>query len=197
MMIQYSLREISKTNTFVKGENMLDILFSPSQADGILNGATSNSTNVSPESVATLGLIYIIVMLVASVISIAATVKLYRKIGVHPLVIFVPIYNFYVFFKAFGVRRWFWAISLCYVAVFAASYAIYLQKPLTPAMIAVVYLMVLVLSIIYMLGSLHFTYNMARSFGKGFSFFCGLLIFAPIFYLILAFGRSDYIGAPD
>jgi hypothetical protein len=176
---------------------MLDILFSPSQSDGTLNGATSNGANVNPESAALLGLIYLIILMLTSILSIVATVKLYRKIGVHPLVILVPIYNFYVFYKAFGVRRWFWAISLSYIAVFAITYAIYLQNPLNPATIAILYVLVLALSILVMLGSLHYTYNMARSFGKGFSFFCGLLIFAPLFYLILAFGRSDYIGAPD
>jgi hypothetical protein len=38
---------------------------------------------------------------------------------------------------------------------------------------------------------------MARSFGKGFGFFLGLLIATPIFYFILAFGKAEYVGAPD
>lgn len=187
----------NEKNTCVKGENMLDILFSPSQTDGALDSVTSNSTAISAESAAILGLVYIVALLLMSILSIVATIKLYRKIGVNPLVIFVPIYNSYVFYKAFGVRRWFWAIFLCYIAACALFAALIPQMASNVALIVILNVVITVLSIVVLLGSLHCAYNMARSFGKGFSFFCGLLIFSPLFYLILAFGKSDYIGAPD
>lgn len=37
-------------------------------------------------------------------------------------------------------------------------------------------------------------FKLARSFGKGFFFGLGLLIFPEIFYLVLGFGKAKYIG---
>lgn len=42
--------------------------------------------------------------------------------------------------------------------------------------------------------SLVFLYKLCTVFGHGFGFMLGLLIFSPIFYLILAFDSSEYIG---
>ena len=174
---------------------MLTKLFSPSQM-GDSVGASADAAGGS--AVVILGLVYVIVLTLASIIGIVAMFRLYRKIGVSPLVIFVPIYNVYVFFKAFGVRRWFWGIALCYGALFASAY--YMSTSLIASEMtafALMYALSCILTFVVLAGSLHYTYNMARSFGKGFSFFVGLLLFPPIFYLILAFGKADYVGAPD
>lgn len=177
---------------------MLTNLFSPSYMDSSVSGAASDTMSGDTELAVMIGLVYLVIFALASVISIVATVKLYRKIGVSPLVIFVPIYNSYVFFKAFGVRRWFWGIALCYGAFCAAAYYMSISliaEELTA--FALMYALSCILMFVVLAGSLYYTYNMARSFGKGFSFFVGLLLFPPIFYFILAFGKADYVGAPD
>ena len=38
------------------------------------------------------------------------------------------------------------------------------------------------------------TIDLAKSFGRGIGFAIGLILLGPIFYLILAFGGSQYIG---
>lgn len=37
-------------------------------------------------------------------------------------------------------------------------------------------------------------FDLARSFGRGVGFALGLILLSPIFYLILAFGGSRYVG---
>lgn len=38
------------------------------------------------------------------------------------------------------------------------------------------------------------SFKLARSFGKGTGFGWGLLLLAPVFYMILAFGDAEYVG---
>ena len=157
--------------------------------DSSVSGAASDTMSGDTELAVMLGLVYLVIFALASVISIVATVKLYRKIGVSPLVIFVPIYNFYVFFKAFGVRKWFWAIVGLYAATFACA--------LGGIAMPILYVVAFATCFAVLIATIRFIYNMARSFGKGFGFFLGLLIATPIFYFILAFGKAEYVGAPD
>ena len=135
------------------------------------------------------GLVGEILYLVMILIEFIALIKMYRKIGVSPLVILLPIYNFYVFFKAFGVRKWFWAIVGLYAATFACA--------LGGIAMPILYVVSFVTCFAVLVATIRFIYNMARSFGKGFGFFLGLLIATPIFYFILAFGKAEYVGAPD
>ena len=157
--------------------------------DSSVSGAASDTMSGDTELAVMLGLVYLVIFALASVICIVATVKLYRKIGVSPLVIFVPIYNFYVFFKAFGVRKWFWAIVGLYAATFACA--------LGGIAMPILYVVAFATCFAVLIATIRFIYNMARSFGKGFGFFLGLLIATPIFYFILAFGKAEYVGAPD
>lgn len=46
-----------------------------------------------------------------------------------------------------------------------------------------------------MLGiSIYQSYNLAKSFGKGAGFTVGLVLLPFVFYMILAFGKDEYIG---
>ena len=42
------------------------------------------------------------------IIYFVAAIKLCRKIGIPVIVMFIPIYGSYVFYKAFGMKKWFW-----------------------------------------------------------------------------------------
>lgn len=42
--------------------------------------------------------------------------------------------------------------------------------------------------------SIYQAYNLAKSFGKGAGFTVGLVLLPSVFYMILAFGKADYIG---
>jgi len=42
--------------------------------------------------------------------------------------------------------------------------------------------------------SIYFMYRFARAYGKGILFTVGLVLLFPVFYLILGFGHSDYLG---
>ena len=170
---------------------MLNFLFSPDQMQGagdVTSDAIGYSSEISGVSMA--------VCFIFLVIEFFALMRLYRKIGVSPWIILVPIYNFYVFFKAFGVRRWFWILvglytAICGVAIFATLY-----MDLFPIFFLLLYIMFFAFLLVAVVGMLYYEYNMARAFGKGFGFFVGLLLFPMIFYWILAFGKSEYVGVP-
>jgi len=130
-------------------------------------------------------------------IELVLIVKLYRKIGVSPWVILIPVYNIYVLFKAFGVRKWFWIIVALYAAVFGMAYLVFPYIEDSAILFALMFVFLFISVLLIFAGMLHYTYNMARAFGKGFSFFCGLLLLYPIFYLILIFGKSEYVGVPE
>ena len=39
--------------------------------------------------------------------------------------------------------------------------------------------------------------NLAKAFGKNGAFAVGLILLAPIFFLILGFGNAKYVGVPS
>ncbi|MGM9863197.1 MAG: DUF5684 domain-containing protein [Lepagella sp.] len=45
--------------------------------------------------------------------------------------------------------------------------------------------------------AISFISNLADAFGKGFGFKVGLILLAPIFFLILAFGNAEYQYEPE
>lgn len=107
--------------------------------------------------------------LVITIIQIIAMWKLYKKAGQAGWKSIIPIYNLVTLFKIVGLSPW----------------------------LILVYLLVIVPFIGWIAGIVMtaiLCYKLALSFGKDIGWAVGLYFLAPIFYMILAFGKSEYVG---
>jgi hypothetical protein len=125
-----------------------------------------------------------------------ACIKICRKIGIPIIALFIPIYNNYVFYKAFGMKKWFWPMffSSSILAAISSLFEMFKDNDLLGGIVGIV---AIVVSIWLCVLFIRYTYNMARAFGKGFIFFLGLMFFPALLYLILAFGKAEYVGVSD
>ena len=112
---------------------------------------------------------FTLIGLAIAVVQIIAMWKIYTKAGQEGWKAIIPIYNFVILFKIAGLSPW---LILCYLA----------------AVIPVIGGLVTLGMTIYL------AYNLAKAFGKGGGFTVGLVLLAPIFYMILGFGNAQYIG---
>ena len=112
---------------------------------------------------------FLIIMLVIAVLQIIAMWKIFAKAGEKGWKSIIPIYNVVTLFKISGLSPWLVLVYLASVIPFVGWIAC------------------LVLTIFQANG-------LAKSFGKSAGYTVGLIFLAPIFYLMLAFGKSEYIG---
>lgn len=113
--------------------------------------------------------VYLIIAFVIAVLQIVAMWKLYTKAGEKGWKSIIPIYNIVILFKICGLSPW---LILVYFAGF----------------IPVVGWIAIIALAIYQSNCL------AKSFGKDLGYTVGLLLLPTIFYMILGFGKSEYIG---
>ena len=109
---------------------------------------------------------YSLVIFVVAILLIVGMWKLYSKAGKPGWASIIPIYNNVVLFQIVGLNPW---LLLFMLVPFLGT------------------IVILILSIVA-------NFRLAKSFGKGVGFGFGLWFLAPIFYLILAFGNSEYVG---
>ncbi len=114
---------------------------------------------------------YLVVFLVVAVLQIIAMWKIFTKAGEKGWKAIIPIYNTIILFKISGISPWWILLYLTAFIPFVGPVAI------------------LVLTICQANG-------LAKSFGKDIGYTVGLLLLAPIFYMILGFGNSEYSGKP-
>lgn len=120
---------------------------------------------------ATLGvmLFILIVGLMITIIQLVAMWKLYKKAGEPGWMSIIPICNLVTLFKIAGLSPW---LILVYLLAFIPFIGWIAGIVLTAAL----------------------CYKLALSFGKGIGWAVGLYFLAPIFFMILAFGKSEYVG---
>ena len=95
--------------------------------------------------------------------------KIFSKSGEAGWKSLIPIYNCVILFKISGLSPWLILAYLASVIPFVG------------------WIVVLVISILQANG-------LSKSFGKSTGFTVGLVLLPSIFYLILGFGNSEYIG---
>lgn len=113
--------------------------------------------------------IYFIFAIVLAVLQIIAMWKIFSKAGEAGWKSIIPIYNCIILFKISGLSPWLVLVYLASVIPFVG------------------WIIVLVINVLQANG-------LAKSFGKSTGFTVGLVLVPSIFYLILGFGNSKYIG---
>lgn len=117
-------------------------------------------------------IVYLIIVFAIAILQIIAMWKVFKKAGEKGWKSIIPIYNVVVLFKVSGLSPWLILLYLLGIIPFVGWIAC------------------LVLSIFQANG-------LAKSFGKSSGFTVGLVLLAPIFYMILGFGKSEYIGTAN
>lgn len=136
------------------------------------SSASSIDSSAIAVILASLGVMLFFILaigMVLLILQVIANWKIFTKAGESGWKSIIPIYNSVVLFKISGISPWF---VLVYIAGF-----IPFVGPL--AILGVT---------IYQANSL------AKSFGKDAGFTVGLVLLPTIFYMILGFGKAEYIG---
>lgn len=135
------------------------------------NYSTTSGYDVAAASTAILGalMVYMVIILAIAIVQIIAMWKIFTKAGEKGWKSIIPIYNFVVLFKISGLSPWL-------ILVYFAAIIPFIGWIAPIALNAVL------------------AYKLAKSFGKDGGWAVGLYFLAPIFYMILGFGKSEYVG---
>lgn len=131
----------------------------------------SNISTAAATTILGMLMVYLVIVLAIAIVQIIAMWKLFNKAGEKGWKSIIPIYNLVILFKISGLSPWL-------ILVFFATIIPFIGWIAPIALNAVL------------------SYKLAKSFGKDGGWAVGLYFLAPIFYMILAFGKSEYIG-PD
>lgn len=112
---------------------------------------------------------FFLVFLVIAIITLVGLWKTFEKAGQPGWAAIVPIYNLVVLFRLGGQSGWF---------------ALAILLNLIPFIGALAWLGIIIWNHI----------NISKRFGHGVGFGLGLVFLSPIFWLILGFGSSKYVG---
>lgn len=112
---------------------------------------------------------FAMVFLVIGVVVLVAMWKVFAKAGQPGWAVLIPIYNLIVFLRIAGLP-WYWVF--------------------TPLVIIIPILGL----IAYLAWAVWVHHRISTRFGQGIGFTLGLLFLGPIFWLILGFGSSKYVG---
>ena len=113
--------------------------------------------------------IYLIIILAIAVIQIVAMWKIFTKAGEQGWKSIIPIYNCVILFKISGLSPWLLLVFLAAIIPFVGWIAII-------ALMAVL------------------AYKLAKSFGKDGAWAVGIYFLPVVFYMMLAFGKSEYVA---
>lgn len=110
-----------------------------------------------------------IASIVIGVLQIIAMWKVYTKAGEKGWKSIIPIYNIVILFKISGLSPWLIFVYFAGLIPFVGWIAI-------------------------MALSIYQAHSLAKSFGKDIGYTIGLVLLPTIFYMILGFGKSEYVG---
>ncbi|MCL2606797.1 MAG: DUF5684 domain-containing protein [Coriobacteriia bacterium] len=151
-------------------------------------------------AMAGLGTVIIFSTLAATIAQIAGMGLAFRKAGDSWWKAIIPIYDVYTQTKiAKAPMSWFWIMlgtifGGCFIIGIGTGMALAVDPTGTDVGGAALVLILLgtAATLAGAVYSLMISYRLVRAFGKGVGFFIGLLLFAPIFWLILGLDSSEY-----
>ena len=112
--------------------------------------------------------VFSIIVIAVYIIQVIAMWKLYTKAGEKGWKSLIPIYNYVILFKISGLSPWLILLFLTAIIPFVG----WVVTVVLNALLA---------------------YKLAKSFGKDIAWAIGLYFLPSIFYMILAFGSSQYV----
>lgn len=116
----------------------------------------------------------------------------FKKAGEPGWKAIIPIYNVYVMYKLSWKPSMFWV----YIVLDLVSQVLYYNVASDGSNDILRYVSY-VLAIILLVVEIIQLHKLSKAFGHGAGFTIGLIIFNPIFMLILGYGASQYKGHPD
>ena len=132
-----------------------------------------------------LGIVMVFALIIA-ILLIIARWKIFTKAGEEGWKAIIPVYSDMVLCKISGVWEWYPLV------VFGASLVSGMLSGISESLGGIITLLASIASIYY---TVILCISVAQSFGKDTGFGIGLLFLNVIFYPILAFGKSQYVGA--
>lgn len=157
------------------------------QLEMILDGPLGEDVLAGLEVLAGLLSIILVFIGISYIITVICQWRIFAKAGDKGWKALIPVYNIYTEYKLFWNAKMFWiAVLLAVVSHFVGGG--------TEGFIGIIGSLLSLASAALVLYRVH---KMSVSFGHGIGFTLGLIFLQPIFYLILAFGKSEYIGAKD
>lgn len=129
---------------------------------------TTYSTTPTVDEGALMGamMVPMIISIIFAIVMIVAQWKIFTKAGEAGWKCLIPIYNLVVLFKIVGLSPLLLLVALIPFVGWAAMGVIMIVEAV----------------------------KLGQAFGKSTGFIVGLILFGPIFQLILAFGSSEYVG---
>lgn len=136
------------------------------------------------------------ISLALCIVMIIALWKIYKKAGEHGWACLVPFYNNYVFYRMTWGNGWMFLlpVALAFGYTFSLLFLIFSGLAGEAILSLIMTLLAIgcgIASIVINIVTLH---KLSKSFGHGVGFTLGLLFLSVIFYIILGFGSSQYVG---
>lgn len=157
----------------------------------------SYTTYVTASSSLGMGmLIFDLIVLALCIVSIVAIWKMYKKAGEHGWACIVPFYNNYVFYRMTWGNGWMFLlpVALAFGYTFSLLFLIFSGLAGEAILSLIMTLLAIgcgIASVVIYIITLH---KLSKAFGHGVGFTLGLLFLPIIFYIILGFGSSKYVG---
>ncbi len=120
------------------------------------------------------------------VLQVIAMWKIFTKAGEAGWKSLIPFYNAFVQYRITWSSTMFW-VEFVLVALSGVLSSLDSKNGLVTVLTVIVAIALIVISVIA-------DNKLAKSFGHGIGFTLGLIFLDPVFKLILAFGKSEYIG---
>lgn len=141
-------------------------------------------------------LIFDLIVLALCIVMIVALWKIYKKAGEHGWACLVPFYNNYVFYRMTWGNGWMFLLPTVLTFGYVFGLVLFMLSGFTGEAVPTINMTILAIgcgiaSIVINIITLH---KLSKSFGYGVGFTLGLLFLPIIFYIILGFGSSKYVG---
>ncbi len=139
---------------------------------GYPSGYSNADAIVASSAILSALMVYLVIILAVYIVQIIAMWKIFTKAGEKGWKSIIPIYNVVILFKISGLSPW---LVLAFLAVII---------PFIGWLVPVALNAIL-------------SYKLAKAFNKDGGWAVGLYFLAPVFYMILAFGSSEYVGSSN
>ena len=135
----------------------------------ILAQASGNQEAAIAAGIAAFVAAFFLVFVVIGIVALIGMWKVFTKAGQPGWAVLIPVYNIIVLLRVAGLP-WYWVF--------------------TPLIVLIPFLG----AIAYLVWIVWIHHRISTNFGQGVGFAIGLVLLAPIFWLILGFGSSKYVG---